>query len=438
MVSKAILIAAMIAYVEARFGQENVPIAAITAVQGGSAGAAATIGGATISDLLGGANACAKLTRADQIVTELGGGADAIAAAMGLVAAEKNTNPFANGNVQNVCGDASLPATPELRGITPLIDPAVDVNGDAAALSAKSLAAPLAADGMSVFDIMSAAGLGDLVVAQAAAGGAAAGGAAAGGAAAGGNAGNANQGNANQGNANQGNANKGNANKGNANQGNAGNATQGNAGNATQGNAGNANQGNAGNNACNNAGNNANQGNAGNANQGNAGNNANQNAGNNAGNNNADNNAGNNNAGNNAGGAAAGGAAGGAAAGGADFGKCTPTITFQGGEGNRAATEFTFQIADPVARGGQGEALNPNIITNALCNQLTNVCNANAAAKTLCEDAKAQVAAAGTRNKSTADLFNTAMGFAGAVTNPAGGPDDVPAAARKMRRGLRV
>jgi hypothetical protein len=344
-------------------------------------------------------------------VTELGGGADAIAAAMGLVAAEKNTNPFANGNAQNVCGDASLPATPELRGITPLIDPAVDTAGAAAALSKQSLGAPLAADGMSVFDLMSAAGLGDLVVSQAAAGGAAAGG----------NAGNANQGNA--GNANQA---KGGKAKGNAGNAGAGNAA-GNAGNAT-GNAGNAteNAGAAAGNACNNAGN---------------ANNAGNNNANNAGNNNA-NNAGNNNAGNannNAGAAAGGAAAGGAA----DFGKCTPTITFQGGEGNRAATEFTFQIADPVARGGQGEALNPNIITNALCNQLTNVCDANAAAKTLCEDAKAQVAAAGTRNKSTADLFNTAIGFPGAVTNPAGGPDDVPAAgaakaARKMRRGMRV
>ena len=430
MVSKVILIAAMIAYVEARFGQENVPIAAISAVQGGAGGAAATIAGATISDLLGGANSCAKLTRADQIVTELGGGADAIAAAMGLVAAEKNTNPFANGNVQNVCGDASLPVTPELRGITPLIDPDVDVNGDAAALSAQSLGAPLNADGMSVFDLMEAAGLGDLVVAQGGAGGAAAGGAA--------NAGNAQQGNANAGNAGQ---NAGNAQQGNANAGNDAAAGQddaaadaecedvaadagANAGNANQNqNAGNANQNQ-------NAGNaNQNQ-NAGNANQ-----NQNQNAGNanqNAGNQNAGNqNAGNQNAGNNA-------AAGGAAAGGAaDFGDCTPTITFQGGEGNRPATEFTFQIADPLARGGQGEALNPNIITNALCNQLTNVCNANAAAITLCEDAQAQVEAAGTRNKSTADLFNSAVGFAGAVTNPAGGPADV-AAARKMRRGLRV
>jgi hypothetical protein len=444
MFSKALLISLVIAYVEARFGQEQVPIAAISAVQGGDPGAAATIAGATISDLLGGANACAKLSRADDIVAQLGGGADAIAAAIGLVAAEKNTNPFANGNVQNVCGDASLPATAELRGITPLIDPAVDVDGAAAALSKQTQATPQAADGMSVFDLMVAAGLGDLVASQNAAGGAAAGGAAAGGNANAGN--NANAG-ANAGNnANAGN--KGNAGN-NANVGNAGNATEVAAGNGAadatedcddEADAGADNAGNANNNAGNanqNAGN-ANN-NAGNANQGN---NANNNANNNAGN--ANQNAGNNNN-NNAGNAADGAAAGGAAAGGAaDFGQCTPTITFQGGEGNRPATEFTFQIADKLARGGQGEALNPNIITNALCNQLTNVCGANEAGVALCEDAKAQVAAAGTRNKSTADLFNTAMGFAGAVTNPAGGPDDVPAAgaaagaARKMRRGLRL
>jgi hypothetical protein len=61
MVSKTLIIAAAIAYVEARFGQENVPIAAISAVQGGDAGAAATVAGAAISDLLGGADPCAKV-----------------------------------------------------------------------------------------------------------------------------------------------------------------------------------------------------------------------------------------------------------------------------------------------------------------------------------------------------------------------------------------
>lgn len=61
MVSKVFIIAAVIAYVEARFGQEQVPIAAISDVQGGAGGAAATIAGAAISDLLGGANSCDKV-----------------------------------------------------------------------------------------------------------------------------------------------------------------------------------------------------------------------------------------------------------------------------------------------------------------------------------------------------------------------------------------
>lgn len=61
MVSKAFFIMAAIAYVEARFGQEQVPIAAISAVKGGSSGEAATIAGAAISDLLGAANSCDKV-----------------------------------------------------------------------------------------------------------------------------------------------------------------------------------------------------------------------------------------------------------------------------------------------------------------------------------------------------------------------------------------
>ncbi|KAF2686926.1 hypothetical protein K458DRAFT_335019 [Lentithecium fluviatile CBS 122367] len=410
MVSKALLIAAVIAYVEARFGQEQIPIQAISQVQGGDAGAAATIAGAAISDLLGAANACDKLVTADKIVADLGGGADAIAAAIGMVTAEKNTNPFANGNVQNVCGDPTLPATAELRGITPLIDPAVDVNGDVAALSASSAASPLAADGLSIFDLLDQAGLGDLVVAQQPAGGAAAGGAAAGGA-----AGNANN-NQNQ-NANDQNAND----DANADdQAAADDAAACDAQNADDANADDAQNAN------------DNQAAAGDNNQQGANN---QTA---AGNDQAA--AGDNQAA--AGGAdAVAGAGASTLTGGEDFGQCTPTITFQGGEGNRPPTEFTFQIADPLARGGQGEALNPNIITNALCNQLTNVCGANDAAITACEAAKAQVEAAGTRNKSTADLFNTALGFEGFVTNPAGGPDDVPAAgaaANKVRRSFRA
>ncbi|KAL1798328.1 hypothetical protein ACET3X_002365 [Alternaria dauci] len=430
MVSKTFMIAAMIAYVQARFGQEQIPIDAISSVQGGDAGAAATIAGAAISDLLGAANSCDKLVRADQIFTELGGGADALAAAIGMVTAEKNTNPFAGGNAQNVCGDASLPVTPELRGITPLIDPDVDVNGDAAALSQSSAASPLAADGLSVFDLMDQAGLGDLVVSQASAGGAAAGGAA-GDADQGGNqaaAGNNNADNSADDNA----ANNGNANNNQQQQDAAAGNSTADAGNN------NANNDNQNSNACNNNNVNNQNGNQ-NGNQNNNDNNSNNQQNGNNNNQNDDQQdaaAGNDN--NNAdadAGADAGNAAG---AGGEDFGLCTPTITFQGGENGRPADEFTFQIADPLARGGQGEALNPDIITNALCNQLTNVCEANDAAVATCESAAAAVQG-GERNKALADQFNSLVGFAGAVTNPDGGPEDVAAAkARKMRRGLRM
>lgn len=65
MVSKVFIIAAVIAYVEARFGQEQIPIAAISEVKGGASGEAATLAGAAISDLLGGANSCAKVRTLD-------------------------------------------------------------------------------------------------------------------------------------------------------------------------------------------------------------------------------------------------------------------------------------------------------------------------------------------------------------------------------------
>ena len=61
MFSKTFAIALLVAYAEARFGQEQIPIPAIAAVQGGENGAAATIAGAAVSDLLGGANACDKV-----------------------------------------------------------------------------------------------------------------------------------------------------------------------------------------------------------------------------------------------------------------------------------------------------------------------------------------------------------------------------------------
>lgn len=63
MYSKAILLAALVAFAEARFGQEqgNGAIAAISASSGGKSGDAATLGGSAISTLLGAANPCDKV-----------------------------------------------------------------------------------------------------------------------------------------------------------------------------------------------------------------------------------------------------------------------------------------------------------------------------------------------------------------------------------------
>jgi hypothetical protein len=107
---------------------------------------------------------------------------------------------------------------------------------------------------------------------------------------------------------------------------------------------------------------------------------------------------------------------------GLDFGLCVPTMKFEAGLDGRKDTEFTFQAIDPLVNKGQEEALNPNIITNRICDQLTNVCNANAAAKAACQTAKAQIAALGTRDVTTADAWNTALGFAGTNTNPDNAP----------------
>ena len=89
----------------------------------------------------------------------------------------------------------------------------------------------------------------------------------------------------------------------------------------------------------------------------------------------------------------------------------TPTIDFQLGRAGRKATEGTFLPTDAVVAKGQQDALNPNIITNRVCDQLTNVCKANAAAVTKCKAAQAKVAALGTKDASTATAFNSALGF---------------------------
>lgn len=94
-----------------------------------------------------------------------------------------------------------------------------------------------------------------------------------------------------------------------------------------------------------------------------------------------------------------------------DFGQCTPTMDFQLGRTGRKATEGTFLPTDALVAKGQQDALNPNIITNRICDQLVNVCGANDAAVSQCQAAKAQVASLGTKDQTTADAFNKALGF---------------------------
>jgi hypothetical protein len=95
---------------------------------------------------------------------------------------------------------------------------------------------------------------------------------------------------------------------------------------------------------------------------------------------------------------------------GLDFGKCTPTMDFQAGRAGRKATEFTFQATDSLIATGQQDALNPAIIVNRICDQLTNVCGAAADAKAACLTAKTAPNPA-KKNLAKADTFNAALGF---------------------------
>lgn len=62
-ISKTFILAALLAYAEARFGQEQEPVAAVQALDGsfGDPGAAATIAGSIPSALLAAASPCDKV-----------------------------------------------------------------------------------------------------------------------------------------------------------------------------------------------------------------------------------------------------------------------------------------------------------------------------------------------------------------------------------------
>ena len=152
--SKVAILSALVALTQARFGQEQVPCPAIQALGAfGNPGQAGTLAGQCPGVLLAGANACAKLSLADDIITQLGTDPQVIAAAQGLVNAEKNFNPFAEA-IPTICSEAGLPASAELQGIIPLVDPDVTGSDVQNANAAASLANPLNGGG-SVADLSS-------------------------------------------------------------------------------------------------------------------------------------------------------------------------------------------------------------------------------------------------------------------------------------------
>lgn len=95
-----------------------------------------------------------------------------------------------------------------------------------------------------------------------------------------------------------------------------------------------------------------------------------------------------------------------------EFGSCSPAMDFEFGRPGRSATEGTFLPTDPTVANGQQDALNPNIITNAICNNLINDCGLtkDSPGETACLAAKAQIAALGTKDASTAAAWNAALG----------------------------
>lgn len=359
----------------ARFGQEqgNGAVAAISALSDlGNPGQAATLAGQSIQFLLGAANPCDKLTHADLILSQLGTSSAAVAAARGLVAAEQNFNPFVV-SVPSICADKSLPKSPELRGVVPLVDPSVagaDVENKNAA---QSKANPFAATGLSVADVMQQNGFSNFTAVSA-------------------------------------------DGMKNTNPGSASNAPPGQQQPSTTKVAGGKSRasstfvtmsktaapaapkpsgtdGAAVGGGCTGSGNTMSCGTP------KDGTGAVKNA-----------------ATGNFDGFVRSSIAG------LDFGLCVPTMKFEAGLNGRKDTEFTFQAIDPLVNKGQQEALNPNIITNRIKDQLTNVCGANAAAKDAAKAAQAQIQALGTKNADTANTWNELLGFANANINPDNAP----------------
>ncbi|KAI9183427.1 hypothetical protein H9P43_004345 [Blastocladiella emersonii ATCC 22665] len=144
----AILAAAM--GVNARFGQEKPSIldevGALSKLPGVPAdGRFNQLQASLINALLAAGPACGVATAADEILDrckQFGCTSTALPLARKLMALEKNFNPFNDGAAPNLCDDAVLPKSPELRCIVPAIDPAAGGKGgiSAAEYNAKAAA----------------------------------------------------------------------------------------------------------------------------------------------------------------------------------------------------------------------------------------------------------------------------------------------------------
>jgi hypothetical protein len=88
----------------------------------------------------------------------IGNATEVIDVARIMAQAEKNFDPTAT-KIPSICDDPTLPATPALRGVTSLIDPAVNGSDVANALANRTLTKPLKAHGKSVADLMAEHGL---------------------------------------------------------------------------------------------------------------------------------------------------------------------------------------------------------------------------------------------------------------------------------------
>ncbi|KAI0170089.1 hypothetical protein BJ166DRAFT_562338 [Pestalotiopsis sp. NC0098] len=370
MYAKIATISALVAVAQARFGQEQIPVSAVSSLSNfGNPGEAATLAGGIPGSLLAAADPCAKLTLADKIVSTLGTDSAVISAAQQLVAAEQNFNPFVV-SIPNICGDATLPATTELRGIVPLVDPAVTGSDTENANSASSLTSPFDATGLSVAEVMIAQGFSNF----------------------------------SSNGQDESSGSTGNTDSSASSSGSSATASAAASATVTKCSKNTATASAAATSSAAAAASSA-------ASATQAADAAATSAASSA--------------------AAGAGAVTNAVTGnfdgfqasslGLDFGTCTPTVKFEESLNGRKAGEFTFQAQDPVVNKGQQEALNPNIIFNRICDQLVNVCGASDDAHTACKTAQADLGG-GAKDETTANAWNEALGFAGTNINPDNAP----------------